>query len=123
MGFQLASLRRLSTKTDAYPTRSFLGRGVEDDCRNPDRARKVPSSSERTELSYPTRSKPCSARDRSFDTVHCVHASSPDGRASRPAIRAASTLASGELEENLECEGEGTAAVDEVARLAEIGGL
>ncbi len=45
----------------------------------------------------------------------------PDGRASRPAIRAASTLASGELEENLECEGEGAAAVDEVARLAEIG--
>ncbi len=74
-----------------------------------------------TELSYPTGSKPCSARNRSFDTVHCVHASSPDGRASRPAIRAASTLASGELEENLECEGEGTAAVDEVARLAEIG--
>jgi hypothetical protein len=45
----------------------------------------------------------------------------PAGRASRPAIRAGSTLASGELEENLECEGEGTAAVDEVARLAEIG--
>ena len=45
----------------------------------------------------------------------------PTGRASRPAIRAGSTLASGELEENLECEGEGTAAVDEVARLAEIG--
>jgi len=45
----------------------------------------------------------------------------PAGLASRPAIRAGSTLASGELEENLECEGEGTAAADEVARLAEIG--
>jgi hypothetical protein len=45
----------------------------------------------------------------------------PAGRANRPASRAGSTLASGELEENLECEGEGTAAVDEVARLAEIG--
>jgi hypothetical protein len=44
-----------------------------------------------------------------------------DGRATRPAIRAAPTLASGQLEENLECEGEGAAAVDEVARLAEIG--
>src|SRR5439155_7251477 len=50
-----------------------------------------------------------------------VHASSPNGRATRAAVRAAPPLAGGQLEENLECEGVGAAVVDEVARLAEIG--
>jgi len=50
-----------------------------------------------------------------------VHASSPNGRATRAAIRAAPPLAGGQLEENLEWEGVGAAVVDEVARLAEIG--
>jgi hypothetical protein len=45
----------------------------------------------------------------------------PDGCASRPRDSRRFDACERELEENLECEGEGAAAVDEIARLAEIG--
>jgi hypothetical protein len=45
----------------------------------------------------------------------------PDGCASRRRDSRRFDACERELEENLECEGEGAAAADEIARLAEIG--
>src|SRR5438552_2456276 len=83
------------------------------------RPARLPASPSRSPppAGYPHQAEANDPRGRERTCARLLPRSSRRG----PATRAAPPLVTGELEENPECEGEGAAPVEEVARLAEIG--